>query len=105
MSKETISKLVGLSVNSIRLILKKVQNLEKDNPGDYMKQLLVKADNESHVKMAITEMVESGKDLINVHHVKQKLETEQSINLTTDQLRKVMTKDMNLVYRKVSSME
>ena len=61
---------------------------------------------QSHVvKKSIGEMIDGGRDLINIPHVMKKLAQDEDIHLTYHKVKRTMGKEMDLVYRKVGSFE
>lgn len=105
MPVRVIAERVCLSSSRVNAVLKSLSSQEINTPEEVLRQCKALTRRTLIVKKLIGEMIDGGRGLLNVPHVKKKLAEDDGIHLTYYQVKRVMTKEMDLVYRKVGTFE
>jgi hypothetical protein len=105
MPTRVIAEKVNLSQNTVQQVLRQLTDHEFALEIFGVEKTIAQTLRTFAVKKSIAEMVEGGKDLLTVPYVKNALEEKNDIYLSRYKVRKAVTRDCGLVYRRVGSIE
>ena len=105
MPKKVIAEMTNLSPAAVRRILRDITGAKSDTLSSDLEKVIAQTYRMTLVKKKVRKMVDGGRGLITVPAVRQALQDDEDIYLSRFKARRVIVKDMGLVYRKVGSFQ